>query len=618
MADNQLILEIVLDDGSVQRGFASVKKEGAKTANDLNKSFSGFGTGLESKVKQIGAAIAAAFTVNTIKNFFVDSARAAAEAERATNALSVSLAQIGKFTPEAVNSFSEYAAELQRTTGIEDDLIKQNAALLVSLGGLSGQGLNTATKAALDLSQALQIDVGTAFNLVGKASAGSTELLGRYGIRLDESIPKNERFAALLDLIQKRFGGLAETRLNTFEGALQNLGNAFGEIRESVGGFITQSPIFRAVINELSKFLFELSTSIGSIATRGDIFGGLIKGALNFAVIINDFVIRPIELFFNLIKTGTLTVKLAFDGLVVAVVKVASSILNGFRDTFLGIAQIAGTFNEDLGNRLQSGILSISEKFTVPLEGELNKTKEIFGNTFESLSESANTAFDTNIADSTGKLTQRLIEAANAAKAGSANIKNAIVPALKEIDDEFKKRSDSINKTFSQQLVQGISRGAQFIGESLARGTFSFKDFSNTVLSIIGDTAIQLGNLLIAAGIGVNSLAQSLASFNGAAAIAAGAALVVIGSAIKSLSTSSSAAAAGIPGAIGSAPTTSDPVELEPTTQEQLQQREANQQITVQIQGNVFDSDETGLRIVDILNKEFDKGGSVIRSGALA
>lgn len=154
MAD-ELKLKIVLDDGSVKDGFLRVEKSGSDAAKNIEGSFNGLSSGLSKSFVALGAAFAGVFATSKIVGFLKDSAKAAIEAENATNTLGASLAQIGKYNKEAVESFSEYAGSLQATTGIEDDLIKQNAALLVSIGKLSGDGLERGTKVALDLSQAL-------------------------------------------------------------------------------------------------------------------------------------------------------------------------------------------------------------------------------------------------------------------------------------------------------------------------------------------------------------------------------------------------------------------------------------------------------------------------------
>jgi hypothetical protein len=211
MATEQLKIEIVLDDGSVKSGFIDIEKQSKKSAKNIESNFDSMTGALAGSFKALALAAAAAFSAGKIIQFFQNSANEAMEAEAATNAFGASLVQIGKYSQDAVNSFKGYAQTLQQTTGVSDDLIVRNAALLASIGNLSGKGLEQATKASLDLATALQIDVGTSFDLVAKAASGNTGALSRYGIKIDEAIPKSQKFAATLDLIQKRFGGLAET-----------------------------------------------------------------------------------------------------------------------------------------------------------------------------------------------------------------------------------------------------------------------------------------------------------------------------------------------------------------------------------------------------------------------
>lgn len=58
----------------------------------------------------------------------------------------------------------------------------QNIARFSNVDTLKG-----ATKAAIGLSAAFGIDLATAMDLIGKAAAGNTSMLGRYGIVLDET-----------------------------------------------------------------------------------------------------------------------------------------------------------------------------------------------------------------------------------------------------------------------------------------------------------------------------------------------------------------------------------------------------------------------------------------------
>jgi len=187
----QLKIQITLDDGSIKQGFVNIEKQSKSSAGNMEASFTG-------AAKKIGGALAAVFAAREIVQFFKKSADAAMEAEQATNAFASSLAQIGKFSQQSVKDFENYASSLQKTTGVSDDLIIQNASLLTSLGNLSGEGLKKGTKAALDLAVALQIDVGTAFGLVAKAASGNVTQLSRYGIKVSEAGTASQKFANVL------------------------------------------------------------------------------------------------------------------------------------------------------------------------------------------------------------------------------------------------------------------------------------------------------------------------------------------------------------------------------------------------------------------------------------
>lgn len=619
MAD-ELKLKIVLDDGSVKEGFLSVEKQGDQTAKKIGNSFdSGLGA-IRGKILAISAALAAAFTVNKLADFLKESAKEAAEAEKATNALSASLAQIGQFSQGAVDSFSDFASTLQRTTGIQDDVIKQNAALLVSLGNLSGEGLERSTKAALNLSQALQIDVGTAFDLVAKASTGNTAALSRYGIKIDESIPKSQKFAETLKLIETRFGGLAETRLNTFEGALTNLSNAFGEVKEAIGGIITSSPSLRAVINVIAESFFNLSESIAGAAKGKDLLKDILDTMVEISAVINAFVIAPLEVAFNSFLVVTKSIALAFQGIAVALIYVAKLIIDSvvmpIEAIINALGSLASFVSEDFGNKIKAAGQSFSSFFSDPIRESLEVSKADFLVILESLAESADDVFSNRMANSVDDWLVKLKEAIAAAKGETENFKNANGAAAKVIEDQYKALRDQINKAVAQGIVQTISGSIQRIGASLVKGQSAFDDFGSFILGILGDLAIQVGGLLIAMGLGIDSLKVALATFNGAAAVAAGVTLIALGGALKALSGGMGSSLQPNANGGGIAATPSTATEITPT--QELQRQEPQTAVQVTIQGDVLDSDESGSRIVNLINTAFDKKGVVINQGVFA
>lgn len=617
MAD-ELKLKIVLDDGSVKDGFLRVEKSGSAAAKNIEGSFNGLSSGLSKSFVALGAAFAGVFATSKIVGFLKDSAKAAIEAENATNALGASLAQVGKYNKEAVDSFSEYAGSLQATTGIEDDLIKQNAALLVSIGKLSGDGLERGTKAALDLSQALQIDVGTAFDLVSKAASGSTGALGRYGIKIDENIPKAAKWAETLKLIETRFGGLAETRLNTLEGSLTNLGNAFGEIKEAIGGVFTDSGSLRAVINVVSKSFFELATAISSSVKGKDVLKDILLTLIQIGAFINSALIAPTELFVRGFVFGLKTVKLALDSLVVVVVGfsklLVEAIVIPIEKIVSGLGFLVSYVNKDFGNGLSNAALSFREKLTLPLAQEYENVKSIQESTFNDLANNANDVFSNKISGSIDdyllKLNDAVVQSAEAGKKFKNTNDNTAAAVSSTYAD--------LNAALKTQFVGGLSKTFQDVGTRLQRGEGLFDDFGNGVVGIIGDLLITIGGALLIQGLAIESFIASITTLlpgSGAAAAAAGIGLIIFGSALKAaVGKGGGSSAPDTGGGIASSPGTS--TELTPV--QNLERQEPGTQVSVVIQGDVLDSDESGSRIVSLINSAFDKKGVVISQGAFA
>jgi hypothetical protein len=79
------------------------------------------------------------------------------------------------------------------------------------------------------------MSVESAFDLMGRALNGHTEMLGRYGIELDDTRLKTEGVSYLVEKLGEDYGGTA-TALDDLR--LQNA-NGWGDIQETVGDMLT-------------------------------------------------------------------------------------------------------------------------------------------------------------------------------------------------------------------------------------------------------------------------------------------------------------------------------------------------------------------------------------------
>ena len=613
----QLQIQIVLDDGQVKTGFIDLEKQSKKTAKNME---SGFGSAFDSlgvSVKALGVALAGAFAVNKIANYLRDSAKSAIEAESALNQFSASLRQIGQLTQENVSNFEKFAGMLQKTTGVSDDLIISNASVLASLGGLSGQGLERATQASLDLAQALQIDVGSAFDLVAKASTGNTAALSRYGLKIDENIAKSQKFAEALKLIEQRFGGLSGSRLNTLEGSLINLANAFGEIGESIGKFITESPTVRVVLKALADAFYSLAQSIDSIrSTSGDVFKPFILASIEATLFFNNFA-KAIELGFNYLKIGAQTVLLGFTAITAFFFQIPQYVVEYIAKPIIEVMgfvanTVVGFFNSEAGQKLQASISGFGNTLKEVTTQLADETVLTMVNSFDSLSESANGNF---------------MEMGESADAWLLNLKKNVAAAgetLGQLNNDTKKKTDSfkeniselgksINTAVNNFMVRAVTEGMTRIGAALVQGQSAFSGFNSAILNILGDFAIQVGVLVIGIGEAATAVASALTNFfTGPLAIVAGLALIGLGGALKSMAGGPASSSAG--GGVASSPSAT--TELTPT--QELTRQEPQTSVQVVVQGDILDSDDTGSRVVELINRAFDKKGVVINRGVLA
>jgi len=217
---------------------------------------------------QLTAAVgSAAAAYATVKIFLIDSVRAAERAEEAEVKLANAARNAG-LAAGTVLGLQERAAALQRLTGVDDEAIQSAQALLVTLGRLSGEGLDRATRAALDFADKAG-GVEAAANAIARAAAGNVREFTRLGLTFDDNATRAEKLEKVLRFIEERFGGLAAARGATLEGRLHALGGAFENLQETIGSFATRNAALVGFFDQAGLALDRLRGVIES--NRGSI-----------------------------------------------------------------------------------------------------------------------------------------------------------------------------------------------------------------------------------------------------------------------------------------------------------------------------------------------------------
>lgn len=635
MADDKIVIQIQLDDGTVKDGFLNIKKEAESAAKGVDNSFGGLTKGVVA-----GNLIAEGIkkAISAVKELGAEAINSAKTAEQSLVRIANAFALNGKYSKEAVSSFVEYTDQLERQTGVSADLIKNQAATLSSLTGLTGQGLEKATKAALDLSAATGKDLSTAFQLLSRAGNGSDEILKKYGIRISSSIPESERFAAAVDQINKKFGDLSKINLNTFGGIQNALSLSFGKLLESFGNLIVLSPTIKTILKFIIDGFYSLAKSLSSVFGK-DFLGPFIDKVLSAGLAISKGLLPPLEILFNILKTGAGAIATFVLATANAFVKlgalfeqyIVSPILTFFGDK---LVSIIGVFSEDAASKLRSVGDGIINYYKTAQQSAVQGLSDLTIAAAEATADAANNVLETKASDFATKTIENLkakIEEARAAGeqkpdnnttgpdlTEALSVTDALGLALKGADEQIKQLAKTANdgfKSVGKSAVDGIGKavGGAFaeFGKALKNGDNALKAFASAFIASVGQTAIALGQEFILRGAAYAFSGDSRLEARSGPLIAAGAALATFGGVLSAVG----GGASGGGGGGAASPSEGEGGALLGSDLNQLEQEKQQNAISVNIQGDVLDSKDTSLRIVELIQQYGDlNGGNTVVS----
>ena len=412
--------------------------------------------------------------------------------------------------------------------------------------GASVEQSKAIVAAATDMSAALGMDFNSAVRNISRT-------LGGYGGELSEIIPSLKNLSkeqlqsgAAIDLLADKYQGFAQAQAKTFSGAIEQLNNVFGDLSEKVGESVVGSDAFIQLINSATL-------SVNNFIKNAD---------------------------FSFVADGLMTV----TELGLKVVEVLAG-----AGSMLGML----TGNEALKK------FSFDTKMFI---SEINTAMELQRLAAE------NTALQTTEAVVTNVEFQK--KSMEDFKMSVQQNTEEASKAVEGFNTTFTGASIDVGNNIKQTFGRVISAGIQHFTNGLMKGKMGMGDFAKSMASMLGDMAIQIGETLVLSGIGI----QALFGLSGAAAVAAGAGLIALGSILKSFSGGESGAggSTSIPSPVaGFDDSTAMAGPLDDTFGgDEPEAIERQQQVQVVVEGSIFQTEETGKALVEILNNEFDSKGT--------
>ncbi len=188
--------------------------------------------------------------------------------------------QAAGFTARELGKMS---AEMSRLTGIADETISSAQTVMLTFRNIRGDVFKQAMQSALDMAQ-LFGSVESSVLQLGKAlqdPIGGIQALTRVGVSFSAAQKEQiknfielgqlgEAQKTILDEIQKQVGGTAAAMGSTFAGAVNRLGNAWGDLRQQIGKTIAALHLVQPAMDWLEKKIRSIENSFAGMGSAAD------------------------------------------------------------------------------------------------------------------------------------------------------------------------------------------------------------------------------------------------------------------------------------------------------------------------------------------------------------
>lgn len=323
-----------------------ISDEALKSINAFSKNAQKSLSDIESSVNFGAIALGVGLLLKTaskgidlIVDNFKDLTKAASDQEDSIIKLNVALASTGDLTSGASESIQKLASDLQKSTGISDDLVISQAALAKSYG-LTNDQVEKVIKAAVDLSAVTGESLNSSVEKLSKTYNGfQDKTLTRLIPSLQGLTEKQLKNGAAIDAVSGKFKDFAVQIAGTYSGSIAIASAGFGEFQESLGRVITQNPVVLALIkktgevfNTLSDFIDKNKQSIITFIAEG------IKSLIS----VGPFLITTLKIISEILRFVTNTILDATQAVIILIrllldFKIVTDVLNTLADGFKAI-----------------------------------------------------------------------------------------------------------------------------------------------------------------------------------------------------------------------------------------------------------------------------------------
>ena len=215
----------------------------------------------EKMFKSLGSAIGVSFTAAAIVKFAKESDAALSQHNQTVSILKSTLKSTGAEAWTSSQELQKMAGELQSATDYTADSINSMQSVLLGFKNITGETFGEATKAILDMSTVMDMDLKSAAQSIGKAlddPIHGMDSLKKQGFNFTAAQKKviqslldtGETAKAqkiILDELNDTFGGAAEAAADS----ATQIKNAWGDVKEATAEGL--SYMLKAFTGEMKK-----------------------------------------------------------------------------------------------------------------------------------------------------------------------------------------------------------------------------------------------------------------------------------------------------------------------------------------------------------------------------